>query len=52
LDGAKAVAWAGEAPLIARHAVGEGAVLVALVPRLLGQDERAHPAAPPTCSTA
>ncbi len=46
LAGAKALAWAGEAPLITRHAVGEGAVLVTLVPRLLGQDERAPPALP------
>jgi hypothetical protein len=43
-DGATVLAWATpKMPLLTRHAVGEGAVLVALVPRLLGQDERAHP---------
>jgi hypothetical protein len=47
LKGATVLARAaGEAPLITRHAVGDGAVIVALVPRLLGQDERAHPALP------
>jgi hypothetical protein len=45
LDGAKVLAWAGaKTPLITRHAVGAGAVVVSLVPRMLGQDERAHPA--------
>jgi len=33
-------------PLLTRHQVGQGAVIVTLVPRLLGQDERAHPALP------
>jgi hypothetical protein len=47
LDGATVLAWAdGKTPLLTRHKVGEGAVLVSLVPRLLGQDERAHPATP------
>ena len=46
-QGAKVLAWAeGKLPLITRHAVGKGAVIVTLVPRLLGQDERAHPALP------
>jgi hypothetical protein len=44
---ATVLAWAGEkTPLLTRHALGKGAVLVALVPRLLGQDERGHPVAP------
>jgi hypothetical protein len=47
LKGAKALAHAGKnEPLITRHAVGKGAVLVTLVPRMLGQDERAHPSLP------
>ncbi|HWG44553.1 MAG TPA: hypothetical protein VN688_17370 [Gemmataceae bacterium] len=46
-DGATVLAWATpKTPLLTRHVVGEGAVIVALVPRLLGQDERAHPALP------
>jgi hypothetical protein len=45
-DGAVALAWAGKAPLVTRNAVGEGAVIVTLVPRLLGLDERAHPVLP------
>jgi hypothetical protein len=46
-DGATVLAWASpKAPLLTRHAVGAGAVVVALVPRLLGQDERAHPVLP------
>ncbi len=40
------LAWAGKAPLVTRNAVGEGAVIVTLVPRLLGLDERAHPVLP------
>jgi hypothetical protein len=41
------LAWATpDVPLLTRHAVGRGAVIVALVPRLLGQDERAHPLTP------
>lgn len=52
LAGARPLAWAkvpGQAqdvPLITRQTVGEGAVLVTLVPHLLGQDERAHPSVP------
>ncbi len=50
LTGAKPLAWAiqGEkkVPLITRHQVGPGAVIVTLVPRLIGQDERAHPSLP------
>lgn len=47
LAGAKVLALAGDdLPLLTRHAVGKGAVLVTLVPRLLGRDERAHPALP------
>jgi hypothetical protein len=46
-DGAAVLAWAGaDTPLVTRHVHGEGAVLVTLVPRLLGQDERAHPVTP------
>jgi hypothetical protein len=41
--GAKVLARAGKEPLVTRHAVGKGAVIVTMVPRLLGQDERAHP---------
>jgi hypothetical protein len=33
-------------PLITRHAAGPGAVIVTLVPHLIGQDERAHPSVP------
>jgi hypothetical protein len=45
--GADVLAWAGKkVPLITRHAVGKGAVIVTLAPRMLGQDERAHPAWP------
>jgi hypothetical protein len=47
LDGATVLAWAGpKTPLVARHAVGAGAVVTTLAPRMLGQDERAHPALP------
>jgi hypothetical protein len=47
LEGAKVLAWATpNTPLVTRHALGRGAVLVTLVPRLLGQDERAHPVLP------
>lgn len=46
-EGAAVLAWATpKMPLLTRHAIGAGAVLVALVPRLLGQDERAHPLLP------
>src|SRR5262249_6150078 len=33
-------------PLITRNQVGEGAVIVTLVPNFLGLDERAHPCIP------
>ncbi len=47
LKGAQVLAWAGDKrPLVTRHAVGKGAVIVTLVPRMLGLDERAHPALP------
>lgn len=47
LTTAKPLAWAkAEVPLFTRNAVGDGAVIVTLVPRMLGQDERAHPALP------
>jgi hypothetical protein len=46
-DGATVLAWASpKVPLLTRHGVGAGAVLVALVPRMLGQDERALPLLP------
>jgi hypothetical protein len=35
-----------EAPIVTRNRVGKGAVIVVLVPRLSGQDERAHPVLP------
>jgi hypothetical protein len=47
LSGAKVLAWASaKVPLITRNEVGAGAVIVTLAPRMLGQDERAHPALP------
>jgi hypothetical protein len=47
LVGATALAWAApNVPLVTRHAVGPGAVIVTLVPHLIGQDERAHPCVP------
>jgi hypothetical protein len=47
LAGAKVLAWAdAQVPLITRHAVGTGAVIVTLMPHLIGLDERAHPALP------
>jgi hypothetical protein len=47
LSGAKVLAWATpKVPLVTRNAVGDGAVIVTLAPRMLGQDERAHPALP------
>lgn len=46
LDTARAVAKAGERPIITRNAVGKGAVVVTLVPGMMGLDERAHPALP------
>jgi hypothetical protein len=44
--GAAVLAWAGERPLITRQEVGKGVVIVYLVPGMIGQDERAHPALP------
>lgn len=45
LTTAKPLVWAGnKLPLITRNQVGKGAVIVTLVPRMLGRDERAHPA--------
>jgi len=47
LAGADVLAWAKpKVPLITRHQVGAGAVILTLVPHLMGQDERAHPALP------
>jgi hypothetical protein len=47
LAGADVLVWAGpKMPLITRHKVGDGAVILTLCPRMLGQDERAHPALP------
>jgi hypothetical protein len=47
LAGASVLAWArAQVPLITRHRVGAGAVIMTLVPHLIGQDERAHPALP------
>lgn len=44
LVSAKPLALAGaKTPLIVRNAVGDGAVIATLVPRLVGRDERAHP---------
>src|SRR5262249_15685099 len=44
---AKVLAWATpKVPLVTRHQVGEGAVILTLAPRMLGQDQRAHPALP------
>jgi hypothetical protein len=47
LDGAEVLAYGkGKTPLITRHQVGGGAVILTLVPHMLCQDERAHPALP------
>jgi hypothetical protein len=48
LMGAEVIATAHttKAPLVTRHKVGDGAVIYVLVPRGLGQDERAHPVLP------
>lgn len=47
LQGAKPVVWTSKKqPVITRHEVQGGAVIVCLVPQLSGQDERAHPALP------
>src|SRR5262249_17518521 len=47
MAGAVAIAWASpKIPLIMRNKVGEGAVILTLCPRMVGMDERAHPALP------
>jgi len=47
LGGAEVLVWAGpEIPLITRYKIGEGSVILTLCPRMIGQDERAHPALP------
>lgn len=47
LSTATVLAWtADQKPLITRQAVGPGAVIVVLVPHLIGRDERAHPCIP------
>jgi hypothetical protein len=47
LTGATVLAWADAGvPLITRHQVGAGAVIVTLMPHLVGLDERAHPSLP------
>ncbi len=47
LGTAAVLAWSdGKQPLITRQAVGPGAVIVTLVPHLIGSDERAHPCVP------
>src|SRR5262249_42260196 len=47
LAGAKVLAWATpKLPLITRNQLGDGAVILTLVPRMIGRDERAHPALP------
>jgi hypothetical protein len=46
LTGAMVLALADVHPLVTRHKVGAGSVIVTLVPRTIGLDERAHPALP------
>jgi hypothetical protein len=47
LEGAEAIAWGtSKTPLITRHKVGAGSIILTLVPHMIGQDERAHPALP------
>jgi hypothetical protein len=47
LRGAEVLAWAApQVPLITRHRHGKGAVLLTLVPGVVGLDERAHPSLP------
>jgi hypothetical protein len=47
LDGAKVLVWAAPGvPLMTRQQAGAGAVILTLVPGMLGLDERAHPALP------
>ncbi len=47
LAGAKVLAWASpKVPLVTRHQLGDGAVILTLAPRMVGKDERAHPALP------
>jgi hypothetical protein len=47
LTDAKVLAWADpEMPLITGRALGDGTVIVTLMPHLVGLDERAHPSLP------
>jgi hypothetical protein len=47
LRGAEVLAWAvPQVPLATRHRYGKGAVILTLVPGLVGLDERAHPCLP------
>lgn len=47
LAGATALAWAEkDVPLVTRHTVGKGALILTLVPRMLARDERPHAALP------
>jgi len=46
LNGAQVLASAGDAPIITRLPMGEGAVILTLIPGMQGLDERAHPALP------
>jgi hypothetical protein len=47
LSTAKALATTGDgSPIFIRNAVGDGAVIISLVPGMIGSDERAHPALP------
>ncbi len=47
LAGANVLAWADpQVPLITRNLLGAGAVIVTLMPHLIGLDERAHPSVP------
>lgn len=50
LAGARPLAWAvvddKRLPLITRHQIGPGAVILTLAPHMIGQDERAHPSLP------
>lgn len=47
LNSGEVLAWATpKVPLIVRNRVGDGAVITTLCPRMMGFDERAHPALP------
>ncbi len=47
LHGAKPIIWAdAQTPIAVRQKVGKGAIIVTLVPHMIGMDERAHPALP------